>query len=671
MQKILVTSALPYANGPLHLGHLVEHIQTDIFVRAMKLFGYQCISVCGDDAHGTPIMLKAKEQNITPEALIQKTYESHIADFNDFFIHYDSYHTTHSEENQALAGLIYQRLKDNGDITRKTIKQAFDPVKEMFLPDRYVKGTCPKCSADDQYGDACEACGATYSPSELKDAVSVLSGAAPVEKESEHLFFNLPNYEQMLKDWTKAGHLQPQVANKLDEWFEQGLRAWDISRDAPYFGFEIPGEKDKYFYVWLDAPIGYIASFKKFCQQNADIDFDEYWGEDSQTKLYHFIGKDIIYFHALFWPAMLSGSGFRTPSNIFAHGFLTINGEKMSKSRGTFIKARSYLTHLSAEYLRYYFAAKLSSRIEDIDLNMEDFQNRVNADLVGKVVNIASRSAGFIKKRFDGKLSSRLENPELFSLLADSSTMIADYYQAREFSRAVRHIMSLADKANQYIDEKKPWQMIKDPELQEETHDVCTMALNLFRLLVLYLKPILPELAQKTESFLNIEPFTWEDRLQPLLNHPIHPFKPMMSRVEKESIDAILEEEKKSQAEITVSSQGLLAEFPLKEEITIDDFAKLDLRVAEILKAESVEGADKLLRLQVDIGGQTKQVFAGIKAHFEPESLIGKLTVVLANLKPRKMRFGLSEGMCLLAGDGKELYLLSPESGAKPGMPIK
>lgn len=670
MDKILVTSALPYANGHLHLGHMVEHIQTDIWVKAMRLFGHEVISVCGDDAHGTPIMLKAEALGIRPEELIAKIKQSHEADFKDFDIAYDCYHTTHSVENKESAHLIYQRLKDNGDIIRKTIKQAFDPIKKLFLPDRYVKGDCPKCQAPGQYGDSCEACGATYTPLELKNPVSVLSGATPVEKESEHLFFNLPNYEAMLKKWTHHGHLQEEVTNKLNEWFETGLKPWDISRDAPYFGFEIPEEKDKYFYVWLDAPIGYIASFKKYCEQNPDIDFNEYWQKDTKTKLYHFIGKDIVYFHALFWPAMLHGANLRTPSAIFAHGFLTINGTKMSKSRGTFIKARTYLENLDPSYLRYYFACKLNARLEDIDLNLEDFINRVNADLVGKVINIGSRCSGFINKRFDNQLSANLDDPEIFSLLSEQSKVIEQAYKDREYSRAIRHIMSLADKANQYIDEKKPWQMIKDDQLYHQTHAVLTTGINLFRLLILYLKPILPSLAQKVEAFLEIEPLTWKNRLTPLLDHKINRFKPLMTRIEKESIDTMLDQARQD-IEQQQKPQGLINDYPLKEEITIDDFAKIDLRVAKITDASEVEGADKLLRLTLDIGGETKQVFAGIRAAYNPSDLIGKLTVMVANLKPRKMRFGLSEGMVLAAGDGKGLYILHPDSGATPGMPIK
>ena len=668
-EKILVTSALPYANGDLHLGHLVEHIQTNIWVNTQKLLGRNCIAVCGEDAHGTPIMLKAEQLGITPEALIDEIRTSHEKDFNDFAIDYDYYHTTHSKENKDLSTLIYLRLKANGDIKSHTIKQAFDPKKQMFLPDRYVKGECPKCNAPDQYGDSCESCGATYAPTELKNPKSVISGATPIEKESEHFFFDLPKYESLLKQWTQGGHLQTQVSNKLNEWFDSGLKQWDISRDAPYFGFEIPDEPGKYFYVWLDAPIGYMASFKKYCELNPSVDFDEYWGKDSKAKLYHFVGKDIIYFHALFWPAMLAGSDFRLPTAVYTHGFLTVNGTKMSKSRGTFIKARTYLNHLNPEYLRYYFAAKLTSRIDDIDLNLEDFINRVNADLVGKVVNIASRCAGFIVKRFDKTLSSSLSNQSLFDEVKEQGQAIANAYCEREYAKAVRLIMECADKANQYIDEKKPWVMIKEEGNLDEVQAVCTTGLNLFRLLMIYLKPILPLMALEVESFLNIEPLLWSDREKPLLNHTINKFKPLMQRVEKEKIDAMLKE---TQEELTPKSTGPLATDPIAEEVEIGDFAKIDLRIAKIIKAEHVDGAEKLLRLELDLGGQTRQVFAGIKSAYAPEDLVGKLTVMVANLKPRKMRFGLSEGMVLAAGPGgRDLWILNPDEGALPGMRVK
>lgn len=541
-RKMLVTSALPYANGPLHLGHLVEHIQTDVWVRTHKMLGIECISVCGDDAHGTPIMLKAEQLGITPEELTARMKKSHEQDFAAFQIEYDCYHTTHSKENQELAGEIYQRLQSRGDIIKKTIHQAFDPVKQMFLPDRYVKGTCPKCDASDQYGDNCEVCGATYAPTELKDAVSAISGAAPIEKESEHYFFDLPRYETLLKEWTRQGHLQTEVANKLDEWFESGLKQWDISRDAPYFGFRIPDTQDKYFYVWLDAPIGYMASFKKYCDEQG-ISFAEFWSADSDAELYHFVGKDIIYFHALFWPAILSGSGHRLPTAVFAHGFLTINGQKMSKSRGTFIEAGRYLEYLNPEYLRYYFAAKLNGRVDDLDLNFDDFTSRINSDLVGKVVNIASRCAGFINKRFEGTLSEALSEQGLYDALLSQRESIVNAYIKRDYAQAIRMIMECADRVNQYIDAQKPWVMAKDPERLPEVQKVCSMGLNLFRILMTYLKPVLPQMAMAAERFLNCEPLAWASIDKPLVAHGIHSFSPLITRVEKEKIEAMLASE--------------------------------------------------------------------------------------------------------------------------------
>jgi methionyl-tRNA synthetase len=666
-RKMLVTSALPYANGHLHLGHLVEHIQTDIWVRTHKMLGIQCISVCGDDAHGTPIMLKAEQMGITPEALIAEIKLSHERDFEAFAIHYDSYHTTHSPENQALAAAIYEQLQARGDIIKKTIRQAYDPVKQMFLPDRYVKGTCPKCGAQDQYGDNCEVCGATYSPTDLIDAVSAISGAKPIEKDSEHYFFDLPRYEELLKKWTSNGHLQSEVANKLSEWFEAGLKQWDISRDAPYFGFQIPGIKDKYFYVWLDAPIGYMASFKKYCDEHG-LSFAEYWNKDSKTELYHFVGKDIVYFHALFWPAMLAASGHRMPTAVYTHGFLTVDGQKMSKSRGTFLEARTYLAHLHPEYLRYYFAAKLNGRVDDLDLNFDDFTNRVNADLVGKVVNIASRCAGFINKRFDNHLSGTLSEPQLYADLIRVRESIIDAFVARDYARAIRQIMDCADQVNQYIDANKPWVLAKETDRLPEVHAICTMGINLFRILITYLKPVLPMMAQAAEQFLNCEPLMWRSIDVPLLNHRIHAFQPLMVRVEKEKIDAMFAQTKESlMTTAPIEHKG----DPEKHTVNIDDFAKVDLRIAKIVGAESVDGADKLLRLTLDLGDSQKQVFAGIKSAYAPEDLLGRLTVMVANLAPRTMRFGVSEGMVLAAGDGKGIYLLQPDAGALPGMKVK
>ena len=542
-RRILVTSALPYANGEIHLGHLLEYIQTDIWVRFQKMQGNECHYVCADDAHGTPIMLKADEMGITPEELIAGVSERHQADFKDFNIEFSQFHSTHSEENRYFSELIYSRLKESGYIKTRVISQAFDPEKEMFLPDRFIKGECPKCGAEDQYGDNCEACGATYSTTELKNARSVVSGATPIEKDSEHFFFDLPQFEQQLKDWTKAGHLQEEVSNKLAEWFEQGLQQWDISRDKPYFGFKIPGTEDKYFYVWLDAPIGYMASFKKLCD-NSDLEFDDFFAKGSDTELYHFIGKDIVYFHALFWPATLIGSNFRTPNAIFAHGFLSVNGQKMSKSRGTFIQARTYLETLNPECLRYYYAYKLSSKIDDIDLNLEDFKQRVNSDLVGKVVNIASRSASFVVKKFDKELSSNCIEQGLYDEFVAASSEIAGHYEDRNFGQAMSSIMKLADKANQYIDDKKPWQLAKEEGKMQEVHEITSLAINLFRVLMTYLKPVLPEMAEKSEVFLNVDSLNWDDIKSPLLGHQINKFKPLMTRIEDEQIEAMIESSK-------------------------------------------------------------------------------------------------------------------------------
>jgi methionyl-tRNA synthetase len=673
-RHLLVTSALPYANGSIHLGHLVEYIQTDIWVRFQKMQGHEAIYVCADDAHGTPIMLRAQDEGITPEELIARTDREHRADFAEFHIGFDNYHSTHSIENRELAETIYTRLKQAGHIHSRTIKQAYDPEKEMFLPDRFIKGECPRCGAADQYGDNCEVCGATYSPTELKNPVSVISGATPIEKESEHFFFKLGDFEAMLQKWTQGKHTQPEIANKLNEWFEAGLQDWDISRDAPYFGFEIPDAPGKYFYVWLDAPIGYMASFKQYCDRH-NLDFDAWWGKQSPYEVFHFIGKDIAYFHTLFWPAMLAGSGFRTPTAVFCHGFLTVNGQKMSKSRGTFITARTYLDQLNPEYLRYYFAAKLGNGIDDIDLNMEDFQQRVNSDLVGKVVNIASRCAGFINKKFADKLSQECVEPELYASFSEARSHIAALYENREFSHAVREIMTLADHANQYIDTKKPWVLAKEAGKEQEVQDVCSVGLNLFRVLVTYLKPVLPKLAEASEAFLNIKPLRWNDISTPLIDHTINKFKPLMTRVEKDKVDAMIEASKENLQATTTATTRIPVKShidPLADPIEFDDFAKVDLRIARIVKAEHVEGADKLLRLTLDIGNETRNVFAGIKSAYQPEDLEGKLTVMVANLKPRKMRFGISEGMVLAAGPGgKDLWVLHPDDGAQPGMRVK
>ena len=681
-RDILVTSALPYANGPIHIGHLVEYIQTDIWVRFQKMRGHACWYVCADDAHGTPIMLRARQEGITPEALIARVAEEHAADFAAFRVGFDNYHSTHSDENRHFANLIYERNRDKGHISRRTITQAYDPVEQMFLPDRFIKGECPKCGAPDQYGDNCEACGASYSPNELKNPRSAVSGAAPEQRESDHYFFRLGDFEPMLRDWTRGGGLQAQVANKLDEWFDAGLQEWDISRDAPYFGFEIPDHPGKFFYVWLDAPIGYMASFLNLCEsprgRAAGLDFDRFWAKDSSAELYHFIGKDIIYFHALFWPAMLHGADFRTPSAVFAHGFLTVDGQKMSKSRGTFIKARTYLDHLNPEYLRYYFAAKLGPGVDDIDLNLQDFTARVNSDLVGKVVNIASRSAGFIAKRFAGRLSPTLADPQLHAELVQAGESIAVAYERRELSRAVREIMALADRANQYIDEQAPWVIAKDPAREADLRAVCSMGINLFRILIGYLRPILPGTAADSEAFMQIEPLTWDKIAEPLLDHEIAPFKPLMTRVEPAHIEAMLEASKEdlsttSTPPATTDESGKhLSGQPIAETIDIETFGKLDLRIARIRSAALVEGADKLLKLELDLGGETRTVFAGIRSAYDPSDLEGRLTVMVANLAARKMRFGVSEGMVLAAGPGgKDIFILSPDAGAQPGMRVK
>jgi len=676
-RTILVTSALPYANGPIHIGHMVEYIQTDIWARFQRLRGQHCLYVCADDAHGTPIMLRARQQGITPEALIATSAKEHQADFADFSVHFDNYHSTHSDENRALSDMVFERNQQAGHITSRTITQAYDAQENMFLPDRFIKGECPRCGAADQYGDNCEACGATYSPTELKNAVSAISGTTPIEKETEHLFFKLTDFEDQLKDWIKAGHLQSEVANKVEEWFETGLKEWGISRDAPYFGFEIPGHPGKYFYVWMDAPIGYMASFRNLCDRTPGLDFDHYWNSDSDTELYHFIGKDIINFHALFWPAMLSGAQLRTPTAIYAHGFLTVDGKKMSKARGSFIKARTYLDHLNPEYLRYYFAAKLGSGVEDIDLNLEDFMLRVNSDLVGKVVNIASRCAGFINKRFDGQLSAESSEPDLYRSFVDAGNDIADAYEQREYGQAIRKTMALADRANQYIDANKPWVLAKEEGKEQTVQDVCSVGLNLFRVLITYLQPVLPAMATEVERFLNLPALTWDAIDSPLTSHTINKFKPLMTRVEQEKIDAMLEDSKDSlgapAATPATSDNGAQKIDPIADTISFEDFAKLDLRIARISKAAHVEGADKLLQLTLDLGGgETRNVFAGIKSAYSPEALEGKLTVMVANLAPRKMRFGVSEGMVLAAGPGgSDLFVLHPDEGAEPGMRVK
>jgi methionyl-tRNA synthetase len=670
-RNILVTCALPYANGSIHLGHMLEHVQADIWVRFQRMLGHNIHFICADDAHGTPIMLKAQQLGITPEEMIAAVSEEHQTDFAGFKISFDNYHSTHSEENRHFSELIYTKLKENGFIKSKTISQLYDPEKNMFLPDRFVKGTCPKCKAADQYGDNCEVCGATYSPTELINPKSAVSGATPVMKDTEHFFFDLPQFADMLQAWTTSGALQEEISNKLNEWFTSGLHQWDITRDAPYFGFEIPGAPNKFFYVWLDAPIGYMGSFKNLCDKRGDINFDAFWGQNSDAELYHFIGKDIVYFHSLFWPAMLDGAGFRKPSNVFVHGYVTVNGAKMSKSRGTFIKASTYLQHLDPECLRYYYAAKLNNRIDDLDLNLDDFVARVNSDVVNKLVNLASRTAGFVTKRLDGKLADTLSEPALYATFTSASERIAEAYENREFSRAIREIMALADEANRYVDEKAPWVIAKQEGQESELSAVCSTTLNLFRVLMTYLKPVMPELAARAEAFLNVT-LNWGDIEQPLLAHTVAPFKALFNRIDPVKVAAMVEASKEEQQTAAPKATGPLADEPIAPEISYDDFAKLDLRVALIKKAEAVPEADKLLRLQLDLGGETRQVFAGIKSAYSPEQLEGKLTVMVANLAPRKMRFGMSEGMVLAAGPGgKDLFVLEPHEGAQPGMRVR
>ena len=696
-RKILVTSALPYANGAIHLGHLVEYIQTDIWVRFQKMSGNECWYVCADDTHGTPIMLRAEKEGITPEQLIERVHGEHFRDFSGFLVGFDNYHSTHSPENRECANTIYSRLRAAGLIDVRTIEQYFDPVKQLFLPDRFIKGECPKCGAKDQYGDNCESCGAAYAPTDLKDPYSAISGAKPELRNSEHYFFKLsdPRCEAFLRQYTSSGVLQNEAANKMQEWLgapgDNKLTDWDISRDAPYFGFEIPDAPGKYFYVWLDAPIGYMGSFKNLCARQG-LDFDEFFKPDSQTELYHFIGKDILYFHALFWPAELQHAGFRTPTKIFAHGFLTVDGAKMSKSRGTFITAESYLnTGLNPEWLRYYFAAKLSNTMEDIDLNFEDFVARVNSDLVGKYVNIASRSAGFIAKRFNGQLAPANADLPAIKAIQDAAPRIAELYEAREFGKAVREIMALTDGANQYVDSVKPWELAKQEGKEVELHAACSNSLNLFRLLTVLLKPILPVVAGKVEQFMNIAPLAWADAGTLLAGgHAINAYEHLMTRVDPKLIEKLVEANKESlapaaEAPKQAESQQrhaqhqqneVKAESPWEPFCNIDDFMKVDLRIARIANAEHVEGADKLVRLTLDLGNdETRNVFAGIKAAYDPAQLIGRLTVMVANLAPRKMKFGLSEGMVLAASDttGQTpgIFLLSPDSGAQPGMRVK
>ncbi len=664
--KILISTALPYANGHLHIGHMVGYVQSDIWARYQRLVGNSCVSVCASDAHGTPIMLRAAEEGIEPEDLVNRIRESHIRDFVDFHVDFDEFYTTHSPENRELVEGIFNRLDAAGHIDRRVITQAYDAEKQMFLPDRYVTGTCPNCKSPDQYGDNCDKCSATYDPLDLIDPVSKVSGSAPIAKESEHLFFKLSDFENDLRRWLTPEKLDEAVLNKLLEWVDAGLRDWDISRDAPYFGFNIPGTDNKFFYVWMDAPVGYMASFKHYCDKH-NLDFDEYWKVDSPHAVYHFIGKDIINFHCLFWPSVLKGANYRIPTQVFAHGHLTLNKSKMSKSKGELIGARTYLNHLDPEALRYYFFTKLGPGIDDLDFNGEDFVARVNADLVNKFVNIASRCAGFISRNFDGMLASTLDDDALYRRFVDASDVIDTCFAERRYSSAARRIMELADAANQYVDHHKPWKLVKEEGQEAKVHAVCTQGLNMFRALLVYLTPVLPGLSEQAGEFLNAPVTSWDDVKTPLLDHRINRFKPLKSRVEARHVEAMMQEEREKAAD---SAPKPAPATTGSDTISIDDFKKVDLRVVRITHAVAVEGADKLVQLTLDLGGTTRNVFAGIKRSYDPDKLVGRLTVMVANLAPRKMRFGISEGMVLAASNDSGVYILSPDSGAEPGQRV-
>jgi methionyl-tRNA synthetase len=673
-RRILVTSALYYANGPLHLGHILEAIQTDIWVRFQKLRGHECYYVCADDTHGTPIMLKAQSEGITPEALIQKVAVEHTRDLAEMLIGLDNFGSTHSGETQSVCNRMYLTLRGAGHIDRRIISQAYDDAAKMFLPDRYIKGICPVCGTADQYGDSCENCGSTYTPADLKSPISVVTGTPPVWRESEHYFFRLSAFESRLAAWVKSGTVQDSVARKLDEWFSQGLKDWDISRDAPYFGFEIPDAPGKYFYVWFDAPIGYLGSFTQLCSRNG-LKFEDFFEKDSQAELHHFIGKDILYFHTLFWPAVLEGAGMRRPSSVHTHGFVTINGQKMSKSRGTFITARRYLDSFKAEYLRYYFAAKLGSGIDDIDMNLDEFTTRLNSDIVGKLVNIASRCAGFITKNAGGKLGRELPEPDLYASFAAAGSAIAAAYEARDTASAIREIMGLADRANQYIDSRKPWTLAKHPDKAAALQGICTQGLNLFRALMIYLQPVLPQMAAQAQRFFQERPWSWGSAANPLLGTAIEPYQALATRLDPKAVARLVEPEPDSEAAAVAQAKAPVSRGsqPAAPVISLDEFLRVDLRVAKVLAAELIAGADKLLKLRLDVGelGE-RQVFAGIRAAYEPEALVGRLIVVVANLEPRNMRFGTSDGMMLAAGPGgTDIFILSPDAGASPGMRVK
>ena len=671
-RRILVTSALPNANGPIHLGHVLEQIQTDIWVRFQRMRGNQAVYVCADDAHGTATMIKAEQEGVPAEALVENMRQLHVADSQGFLIAHDNYYSTHSPENQHYSELIYDRLQEAGLIFTEKVEQLYDPEKGLFLADRFVVGSCPKCKTPDQYGDNCENCGATYNANELIDPKSIFSGATPELRESDHYFFDLGRYTDFLKGWTRSDAVQPEIANKLAEWLDDGLRAWDISRDAPYFGFTIPGTKGKYFYVWMDAPIGYMASFQNLCDQDNHLNFDDFWAPDSSAEVHHFIGKDIVNFHALFWPAVLDGANFRTPTKVHTHGFLTVDGTKMSKSRGTFILAKTYLEHLSPEYLRYYYAAKLNGSADDLDLNLEDFVARVNSDLVGKVINIASRTAGFLVKQFDGVLADSVHDAALMAQFHAQAEPIAALFEAGDTAKAMREVTALADAANQYIAKHEPWNMAKNLEQRDAVQLVCSQGINMFRCLAIFLKPVLPEMAEKAEAFLNVQPLIWADAEAPLLGHTISKFKPMLQRIETARIEKMVEASKQPESAAAPAPGKPSAPHDAPGEISIDDFMKVQLKVARIIEATPVEGADKLLQLTLDVGDHQRQVFSGIKAAYHAEDLVGRLTVVVANLATRKMRFGVSEGMVLAAGPGgSDIFLLSPDSGAEPGMNVK
>ena len=669
-RRILVTSALPNANGPIHLGHVLEQIQTDIWVRFQRMRGHEAIYVCADDTHGTATMIKAEQEDVPAETLVENMRQLHMADSQGFLIAHDNYYSTHSPENKHYSELIYNRLQEAGLIFTEQVEQLYDPEKGLFLADRFVVGGCPRCKTPDQYGDNCEACGATYNANELIEPKSIFSGATPQLRGSDHYFFDLARYTEFLQAWTRSDAVQPEIANKLSEWLDDGLRAWDISRDAPYFGFTIPGTTDKFFYVWMDAPIGYMASFQNLCDAHGDLNFDDFWAVDSSAEVHHFIGKDIVNFHALFWPAVLDGANFRKPTKVHTHGFLTVDGTKMSKSRGTFILAKTYLDHLSPEYLRYYFATKLNGSVDDLDLNSADFAARVNSDLVGKVINIASRTAGFLVKQFDGVLASEIHDPELMSQFHAQVEPLAALFERGDTARAMREITALADAANQYIAKHEPWNMAKDPAQRDALQLVCSQSINMFRCLAVFLRPVLPVTAEKAEAFLNVDALVWADAQTPLLGHTINKFKPMLQRIETAQIEKMVEASKAPETPAAPATGA--PETDTADTIGIDDFMKVQLKVARIIDAQPVEGADKLLQLTLDVGDHQRQVFSGIKAAYQADSLVGRLTVVVANLSPRKMRFGVSEGMVLAAGPGgADIFLLSPDSGAEPGMDVK